>query len=295
MAIAKKTTAVATVDELKTSTALTTVVDDSGYGDYEGAGFENQDKEDYSLPFIHILQGLSPQLETIDGASPGKIINTVTNDLYPGKEGGVVFVPAHTIHCFVEWKPKEQGGGFVAQHGLTADVVVHAKETQDFGSFKTPSGNELTETFYVYGVLVNGDGGDQAVIAFTSTKIKKYKAWMTKARSIQIAIKDAEGRVLRRITPPLFAHRFRLTTVKEKNSKGEFFNWNINFDGADAAACRISPKSDLFLSAAAVATMVQDGAAKVDYNKQGGAEDVVNTTGGAAASSGGDSSDDAPF
>ena len=42
------------------------------------------------------------------------------------------------------------------------------------------------------------------VIAFTSTKIKVYKALMTKLRTIK-------GR------PPLFAHRLHITTVSQKN------------------------------------------------------------------------------
>ena len=250
----------------KVDTSALAVVE-TGYEGYEGAGFENQDKEDYSIPFIGLLQALSPQCDTLEGAKAGKIINTVTNDLFSGTDG-IVFVPCATKHVFVEWKTKEQGGGVVATHEVTADMVFYCKEKQEFGTYKTPQGHDLVETFYVYGVIVTENGGEQAVMAFKSTQIKKYRSWMTKARGIQITIKDAAGNVVKRINPPLFAHKYRLRTTKEKNSKGEFYNWDISFDGADAVACRIAPNSELFQSCIAVQALVAEGKAKVDTNGQ---------------------------
>ena len=41
----------------------TAVASYSGYESMEASGFENQDNRDYALPFLTILQGLSPQLE----------------------------------------------------------------------------------------------------------------------------------------------------------------------------------------------------------------------------------------
>ena len=275
------------------ATNAVAVTDGSDYGEFEGQGFENTSKEDFSLPFFGVLQGLSPQCETVDGAKPGKIINTVTNDLTDGSKG-LLFVPCVTKHVFVEWKPKEQGGGLVAIHELDADVVVHAKETQEFGEFKTPAGNDLIETFYVYGVHPTDDlsGGEQGVIAFTSTKIKKYKAWLTKARGIQIAVRNAQGAIVKRITPPLFAHVYNLKTVKEKNTKGEFWNWDVSFQKETADASRIPTKSALFESCVATATMVNEGKAKVNYANADGARE---TGSGSGARSGASEGDDPPF
>jgi hypothetical protein len=199
-----------------------------------------------------------------------------------------------TQHVFVEWRPKESGGGIVDIHQLNADVVVHAKETQDFGSYKTPTGNDLVETFYVYGVHPNADrtSGEQGVLAFTSTKIKKYKSWLTKARGIMINIKNPQGVIVKRITPPLFAHVYNLKTVKEKNTKGEFWNWDVSFAGGSAEAARIDPKSDLFQSCVACATMVNEGKAKANYEAADGG---VDAPGAGAGSAGTGSEEDAPF
>ena len=50
-------------------------------------GAQNISQEDLALPFLKILGQLSPEVNKrdgkyVEGAEPGKIINTVTNELY---------------------------------------------------------------------------------------------------------------------------------------------------------------------------------------------------------------------
>ena len=47
-----------------------------------GRGMEEADKDSYAIPFLAILQGLSPQIESVEGARPGMICNTITNELF---------------------------------------------------------------------------------------------------------------------------------------------------------------------------------------------------------------------
>lgn len=239
------------------------------YGDLAGAGFQNQTQEDIGIPFLGILQGLSPQMETVEGAKLGKLINTITNDLYDGKTG-VGFVPAVTQHVYVEWVPRDNGGGFVGLHELDSEVVTKARaEGGRFGKITLPNGNELLETFYVYGLLVRPDGAvEQSVIAFTSTKIKAYRGWMAKARLVQIVVPGKKPQ-----NPPLFAHRFRLTTVKEKNKEGEYYNFSVAWDGADALAARLAPSDPLFQEAYQMMKSVSSGSTKAAHDKQGQAEE----------------------
>lgn len=251
------------------------------YGDDASAGFEGTTKDDYSIPFIAVLQALSPQVELLDSAKAGMIINTVTNDLVKGDEG-VLFIPCITKHQFIEWVPRDKGGGFVAAHELDSPLVKSIKEGGGFGKVVLDNGNELIETFYVFGVKLNADGsGEQAMIAFTSTKIKAYKQWLTKARAIQIALPTG-----RRITPPLFAHVYKLTTVKQKNNKGEFYNWNAAFNGPDAASCRLAPDSEAYQSARAVKEMVESGQAKVDHSQGAATGGDVSDEGGGEGGTG---------
>lgn len=248
------------VAKLEESKAL---ADYSGYADYGDLGFEDQTQDDYSIPFLGVLQSNSPICSDEDsGARPGMIINTVTGELYSSKDG-VAFVPAATVHNFVEWKPRDAGGGFVAQYDLEDPVVLKATAGHTVGKIILPNGNELIETYSVYGLIVGPDGAAPAVVAFTSTKIKKYKRWMTQARTVQI---DVGGG--RRVKAPLPAHRYRLKTVKEKNTKGEFFNFDIGFDGANALEARLGPKDEIFIAARDLNDMVREGRVKVAHDSQ---------------------------
>lgn len=236
-----------------------------GYADYAGAGFENQTSDDYAIPFLKVLEALSLELEDNDGFKPGMIINTVTGEVFPGKDG-IVFIPATTQHVYVEWKPRDAGGGFVGVHEPQSELVRNCVANQEFGEFRTPDGNDLIETFYVYGIFIGKDDTPQeAVLSFSSARIKKYKAWMTKAKTIQIQLGDG-----RRIPAPLFSHRYRLTTVPETSPKGKFNNWNIMFDGDNAVASRLLPNDPLFQSAVGIKTMIEQGKARAAYESQNG-------------------------
>ena len=239
------------------------------YGEDAGSGFENQTAADYSIPFLGVLQQMSPQVKDPDdggiaGARPGMLLNTVTEELYSAKEG-LQFVPAHTEHVFVEWVPRESGGGFVAVHQINSDVVKRAKaNAREYGKYRTDAGNDLVETFYVYGITCDDrDAGEMLVIAFTSTKIKVYKRWNTKIGMFQI--KTGDGRKVR---PPLFAHRVKLTTSKEKNNKGEFYNLAINPAETDLTASLLSPDDPRFMAAKECKRMVESGMARAAYDSQ---------------------------
>jgi hypothetical protein len=269
----KKGQEVAPVEDQNTAMA-----EYGAYEQYAGQGFENQTSDDYAIPFLHILQAISPQVQENEALRQGMIINTVTGEAFDGKKG-FAFVPATTQHQFVEWKPREAGGGYVGSHDPGSDLVRQLVATQSFGQLKTPDGNDLIETFYVYGIAVTGEGDEcEAVIAFSSTKIRKYKGWQVKAKTIQIALPDG-----RRIPAPLFAHRYRLRTLSEKNNKGQFFNWDtVAFDGENAMACRLLPSDPLFQRAVALKTMIESGKARAATETQVPGSHVDEETGGTA-------------
>ena len=73
-----------------------------------GMGMENVDSDTFAIPFISVLQGLSPQIETVDGAKPGMLINTITNELF--KEA--VVIPCAFQRKFLRFVPRDEGGGF---------------------------------------------------------------------------------------------------------------------------------------------------------------------------------------
>ena len=279
--MAKADTSTKKGTELATQDPKTDIAAYGAYEDFAGAGFENHTSDDYSIPFLQILQALSPQLLENDSLRQGMIINTVTGEVFDGKKG-IAFIPAFTTHEYVEWKPRDQGGGFVGTHDINSELVAHAKDSSaEYGHYKTPDGNDLIETFYVYGIAIDDDGNQtEAVLAFSSTKIKKYKGWMTKAKTIQITLPDG-----RRIPAPLFAHRYRLKTVSEKNNHGQFFNWDaITFDGANAMEARLLPDNPLFQAAVNIKKLLETGKARAAYESQTGNSGSDEANQGAASS-----------
>lgn len=295
--MAKKSTAAAPASTKEVAkvepvqAGLPSVVD---YGEDAGLGYENQSSEDYSLPFISLLQANSPQVEAEDSTlKGGMLFNTVTEEVYSGKTG-LEFVPAVTEHAFVEWVPRDNGGGFVAKHDENSPIVAKAKETsKEYGKLVTPTGNDLVETFYMYGVIVDEDGmpGQMALIGFTSKKIKVYKNFNTK---LNMFVHKKWGIPNK---PPLFAHRVRLSSFKDKNKKGEFYNFvlehaesDLKEDGKLIPAIyrsMMTPDDPRYQAAKQCKIMVEGGLAKAAYEtatatEGEGAEETIDVNSSAS-------------
>lgn len=255
MAEKKKETAPAVVEEQTTALA-----EFAGYSEFAGQGFQNQTNEDIAIPFINVLQALSPECQPdgVEGAKAGMLFNSVTQELY--KE--IEMCPAITQHVFVAWRPREQGGGIVGTYAIHDPVVKAAKAAStEFGKYKTENGNDLVETFYVFFIL---NRAAMAVMAFTSTKIKAYKAVMGRLNAFQIAMPDG-----RRINPPLFAHSVKVTTKAEKNKHGSFYVPIVQpAVENDVQKSLLKPNDPTFLMAAECQRLVDSGKAKADMASQ---------------------------
>jgi hypothetical protein len=238
-----------------------------------GAGYEQQDSSFLAIPFLAVLQSNSPQCGEEDSkARPGMFFNTVTGDLRQGSKG-VKFLPAYVDHVFVEWVPRDKGGGggagFVGIHQPSSDVVREAQKRppkEDKRSvFLTEAGNELVETYYMYGVVLDDDNEPEglAVIAFTSTKIRAFRNYMSKLNYFNFRKAGLPRR------PPLFANTFVMTTTKQKNTRGEFFNVEIepavNGSVADSMLTKDHPA---VVAGYDVYQMVKSGRAAAAYDTE---------------------------
>lgn len=278
--MAKKATAAKETKDLAVTEDQVSDLALASYGDYGAAeGFDNTGRDDFAIPFINLLQKGSPQTEEddaayIEGAKPGMLINSVTGDLYSADKG-LVFQPCYTQHCYVEWVPRNDGGGFVAIHQIDSPEVQKAKdESSEYGKYKIGA-NDLVETFYIYGDVLDEETLEvvsQAMMTFTSTKIKVYKAIMTKIRSFQVAIGDG-----RKICPPLFAHKLRITSVKQQKNQDKFFNFKIEPANGSLKESLIPPGHELMELGQAFYKLVKSGEAKVDHG-QGTTADVKKGT-----------------
>lgn len=246
-----------------TKSAETGLVATPDYGNVEGTGFENQTRDDMSTPFMSLLQTNSPQCGEVDdggieGAKPGMFLNSATEEIYDGREDGVVIVPATTEHLFVEYKPRDEGGGFVGIHEVGSDVVRKARANAEAFNKLKHEGNDLVEAFYVYGVIVeDGEPLGGIVIPFTSTKIKAYKKWNTRIGTLLVPTSDG-----RRQRPPMFAHQVRIKSLKQENQHGKFFVYELSPAKGTLKESLLEPDDPCFIAAQDLMKSVASGEAK---------------------------------
>jgi len=226
-----------------------------------GAGFEDVSRDEMLVPFLRILQSNSPQVDpehgaVVQGATQGMLFNTATGQLYDGKVG-VVIVPVAREHSFVEFVPRDAGGGFVGIWSPDDPRLSELRKEQgQFGRLTLESGNELSETYSFFIDYVAPDNEVQgAMLAFASTQIKKYKQVTTRLA----------GLIGQPPKFPIFAHRWRLTTVSEQNKKGKFYGYRLTLDGATPELARLRPEDDLYQTARSFSGLIREGKVRGDY------------------------------
>lgn len=260
-----------------TANALATVYD---YGTDKGAGAKDITGDDKLVPFLRILQTNSPQVNPGDpkyiaGAQAGMLLNTSSSRVYPGT-AGLTLVVAGKNKSYARFVPRDQGGGFDGQLEPNDPMVlklrneqgerVRLKYTDDTPDLQGPRDRELVETFYVFVQVGDANGNSfPACVAFTSTGITPYKAWMT-------ALDEWTQRGV-----PLFGIKSRMTTVGAKNKKGSFFKYKMALDGDTPDAFLLSPESPLYNAAKRLRHDLAAGVVKADLKVQ---EDEGGGTGG---------------
>ena len=127
-----------------------------------------QNISDLALPFLKILGQLSPEVNKrdgkyVEGAEPGKIINTVTNDLYDM----ISVIPCHYKRQYIEWADRGTSTGApVAIHEADSDIVSQTTRGKDYKD-RLPNGNYLDNTANHF-VLVLGNNPQTACLLYTS-------------------------------------------------------------------------------------------------------------------------------
>ena len=206
----------------------TALVQSGMYEEDANLGFEQADEDAYAIPFLAILQSGSPQCKKSDGAyikgaEEGKLFNTVSEELYDGEEGFDI-IPVHYKRAFIEWQPRETGGGFVAEHNAADGQDLMAQAVRDDkGHDMLPNGNLLVDTRAHYVLVVGKDGTTEpAVMSMASTQMKKSRRWMTVMQNLKMTRPDGT-----KFTPPMFSHVYHVSTVPESNDKGSWYGWKI--------------------------------------------------------------------
>jgi len=276
-------------------TALSTEVNDLDELTQAGQEFkETLGKDDMSIPFIQILQQLSPQCtkgqpEYIKGAESGELFNTVTSQRWSTRDDddqpivGMRILPITYKRTFIEWVPRNKGGGLVKEwdvdQGL-AIVTARNENNQDIiqqGSPYGTPGNQLNDTHTHFVFVIREDGTYfPAVLAMSSTQIKPSK---------NLNSMIADQKLSNGAQAPRFFAIWNVTTDQRTNDQGSWYIWKFEKAG-DVQSLGMMP---MFREAKAFAASVLAGEHKVDHSKIAG--DVNPST----ADAGKGADDEVPF
>jgi hypothetical protein len=184
-----------------------------------GLGFENVSAGDVAIPYLKVLQALSPELRgvtKIAGAEEGLIINTVTGVLM--KE--VRVIPCAFKKSYVEWTPREAGGGLVKE--WTDEKILEKTKKNERNQDVLANGNLIVTTAYHYVLVLSEGGFERALIAMSSTQLKKSRRWLGQMMALQVKVGDKS------FTPPPFSHSYHLGSGMETKDANSWYGWLIN-------------------------------------------------------------------
>lgn len=269
----------AVVEKKATAIAAMEFMDASDFG---GAGFEGADKDSYAIPFIQILQKMSPIVDEdngkyIEGAKAGMLLNTVTQKLYDGKSG-ILIIPCAYKRSYVIWGGREGDGGFKGELTPEQFAEIETDETKvkvvegkpykpnEDGTVNPKKNDYYADTRSHYVLVVDQESGEvgQAILSLSSTQTKASKMLMTSLS--QKKVDTPQGKR----TPPTFANLVRMTTISQQNDKGSWSGAKFELEG-------LVTDKDLYAEAKAFYNAVNTGAAKADFSRdpsQGEAGDV---------------------
>ena len=184
-------------------------------------GAQNISQEDLALPFLKILGQLSPEVNKrdgkyVEGAEPGRIINTVTNELFDE----IQIVPCHYKRQYIEWQDRGTSTGApVAIHEADSDIISQTTRGKDYKD-RLPNGNYLDNTAQHF-VLAVGKTPQTALISMKGTQLKVSRKWNSMMMGIKMQGKNGL------FTPPTYSHIYNLKTVQMSNDKGTWFGWDV--------------------------------------------------------------------
>ena len=229
-------------------------------------GSQNITQEDLALPFLKVLGQLSPEINKrdgkyVEGAEPGMILNTVTNEIFDGAKG-IDVLPVFYERKYVEWQDRgDSKGAPVAIHNAESDIVSTTTRDKSYKD-RLPNGNYLENTANHF-VVVLGKSPQSALISMKSTQLKISRKWNSMMMGIKLQGKNGM------FTPPTYSHIYKLKTTQMSNDKGTWFGWDVSKVGP------IEDKS-VYESAKNFAEKVSKGAVQAKPETQEATKKTIN-------------------
>jgi len=195
--------------------------DETLFGGAGPTGVENVKPDDLIIPRLTIIQGLSPQVtqgkpEFDPRARTGMIWDVGLQEGFPD---GIEFLPVYYVKNWLEWAPRSSGKGLVAIH--SDDTPMSQARKNELGQFVLPSGNFIAETAQLFGYNMTANHR-RSFIPMAATQLSKAKRLLTLHNGEKLNRADGSE-----YTPKLWYRVYKLTTVPEGNTKGNWSGWKI--------------------------------------------------------------------
>ena len=196
-----------------------------------GLGNDDLSVADVAMPYLAILQGLSPQANPgdaryVEGATAGMLYDTVAQEVFPGlkpkketdRPVGLLLVPCYYERKYVEWKTRESGGGWVADYDADSDILNFTMKNDKGKPVMKQTGNLIVETAYHYVLWMNPEeeSWGQGVFPMKSTALRYNKKWNN-----DLVTTKVPGTQIR---APRFLFPYRLTTFAESKNNNTWFS-----------------------------------------------------------------------
>jgi hypothetical protein len=190
-----------------------------------GMGNENLTSQDIAIPYIGILQALSPQCtkgsaEYIKGAEPGFYFQNVNMIMWNPEEVPLMIVPCAFDRVVNEWIPRDAGGGLVGVHPVNTPLLRDAVPNEK-GVLTLPNGHQLVDTSTHYVLYLSPLSGkfEPAVVSMKSTALKKSRLW--NSLLIQQVIPGTEK------PAPRWLFKWEFKTAIETKNANSWYNFEI--------------------------------------------------------------------
>lgn len=199
----------------KPQTELATLDDFKAVG---GTGYEDVRASDILIPRLTILQSMSPQVnqnkpEYDKNARVGDVYDIGLQERFPE---GIEIVVAHFKTVWVEWSPERSAKPPIAVYE-DETILKKAERSSDSWQLVLPNGNPLVETAQFYAINLTTPEHRRSFLPMSSTQLKKAKLLVTWSQAERV--NDT--------MPPMFWRSYFLTTVPERNNKGDWMGWKV--------------------------------------------------------------------
>ncbi len=208
----------------------------------QSRGFEGATTSSYAMPFLRILQKLSPEVDKtenayIKGAEPGDIVHTISKEVYEE----VNIIPLQYRDTYIEWIPRTKGGGFVQEYDsldpITRDVKNTCEKVEN--SLILPNGNEFKLHSNYYCAFEGEDDWEPVMISMSASQLKTSRIWLSTMTRMYLEVNG-----IKYPAKNIRSFQWTLSTELLENDKGKWFGWTYEVGDNTLALPQIGPIQD---------------------------------------------------